>query len=208
MAAPRILTLGVVLLAPAILAAGGERSRSPLPTATPQVAPQRTEAMPTSTVPPHEERPPAPDFAQEPLLQGASAYNVRWQSINGGGKGQVTNATHRVSHSVAQAAIGSTTSATHRIRAGFWHGLLESGDCAITMTGDVNLSGSLTSADIIYLVNHVFKGGSAPQPCSAAGDVNCNGSVTSADVISMVNHVFKGGPVPCDGCTSTLAAGC
>jgi penicillin amidase len=70
----------------------------------------------------------------------------------------------------------------------------------ITMNGDVNLSTTLTSADIIYLVNYVFKSQAAPLPCDASGDVNCSGSVTSADIIYMVNHVFKGDPPPCDIC--------
>jgi subtilisin family serine protease len=70
------------------------------------------------------------------------------------------------------------------------------------MTGDVNNDGSLTSADIIYMVNHVFKSGVAPVPVSEVGDVNCSGSLTSADVIYLVNYVFKGGPAPCDVCTA------
>jgi hypothetical protein len=73
--------------------------------------------------------------------------------------------------------------------------------CTVAITGDVNESGTLTSADIIFEVNFVFKGGATPQPCQAAGDVNCNGSVTSADIIYLVNHVFKGGDAPCDVCT-------
>ena len=137
-----------------------------------------------------------------------AAFSIPWQSINAGGVVNASSSNHRVDHTVRQTASGTSSSAAHRVHAGFWYGLLESENCPITMTGDVNLSGSLTSADIIYLVNHVFKGGAAPLPCSASGDVNCNGSVTSADVISMVNHVFKGGPVPCDGCTSPLASGC
>lgn len=71
----------------------------------------------------------------------------------------------------------------------------------ILLTGDLNLSGTYTSADVILLVNYVFKGGSAPPPCPAAGDVNCSGNVTSADIIILVNHVFKGGPAPCNVCT-------
>jgi hypothetical protein len=70
----------------------------------------------------------------------------------------------------------------------------------ITMCGDCNLSGTLTSSDIILMVNYTFKGGSPPQPCPAAGDVNCDGSNTSSDIIYMVNHVFKGGPLPCNIC--------
>ena len=73
--------------------------------------------------------------------------------------------------------------------------------CPVSLTGDVNESGDLTSADIIAMVNYVFKGGAAPQPCEAAADVNGSGSVTSADIIFMVGHVFKGGAAPQDVCT-------
>jgi hypothetical protein len=67
-------------------------------------------------------------------------------------------------------------------------------------TGDVNVDATLTAADIIFLVNFAFKGGTPPAPVEAAGDTNCSGAVTSADIIQMVNHVFKSGPAPCDAC--------
>jgi hypothetical protein len=72
----------------------------------------------------------------------------------------------------------------------------------IAVTGDVAPPGDgvLTAADIIYLVNYVFKSGPIPNPCPAAADVNCDGSITAADVIFLVNHVFKGGPAPCNVC--------
>jgi hypothetical protein len=73
-------------------------------------------------------------------------------------------------------------------------------ECAILLTGDVNLSSTLTSADIIGLVNYVFKGGAAPQPCPEAGDVNCDSKLTSADIIGLVNYVFKSGAAPCNVC--------
>lgn len=79
------------------------------------------------------------------------------------------------------------------------HGLTHPA-CAIQLHGDVNTSGTVSSADIIYLVNHVFKGGPAPLPCVAAGDANCSGAIGSADVIFLVNCVFKGGDPPCDIC--------
>ena len=77
---------------------------------------------------------------------------------------------------------------------------LYSNICPIEVPGDVNLTGDLTSADIISLVNYVFKSGPDPLPCATSGDVNCSGSITSADVIHMVNHVFKGGIEPCHQC--------
>ena len=64
-------------------------------------------------------------------------------------------------------------------------------------TGDTNFDGVITSADIIHLVNYVFKGGLPPKPVPRSGDVNCSGSITSADVIGLVNYVFKGGIPPC-----------
>jgi len=73
----------------------------------------------------------------------------------------------------------------------------------IIMTGDVNLDGVITSADIIYKVNFVFKGGFKPLPCEGAGDVNCSGTVTSADIIYLVGFVFKGAAPPCDICEAT-----
>jgi hypothetical protein len=81
--------------------------------------------------------------------------------------------------------------------------------CLITLNGDQNNSGTVTSADIITLVGYVFKGGAAPLPCVAAGDVNCSGTVTSADIITLVGYVFKGGAPPCDICNnSPMAASC
>jgi hypothetical protein len=49
--------------------------------------------------------------------------------------------------------------------------------CAVALTGDVNLSGTVTPSDIIYLVNYVLKAGATPLPCRAAGDVNCDGAI-------------------------------
>jgi hypothetical protein len=68
------------------------------------------------------------------------------------------------------------------------------------LVGDANVSASINSADIIFLVNFIFKGGTAPG-CSDArsGDVECSGSITSSDVIYLVNFVFKSGPAPCCG---------
>jgi hypothetical protein len=64
--------------------------------------------------------------------------------------------------------------------------------------GDGDQSDNLTAADLILLVNYIFKAGPEPQPCVAVGDINCDGSATSSDIILLVNHVFKSMPPPCD----------
>ena len=66
--------------------------------------------------------------------------------------------------------------------------------------GDVNRDCAITSADIIYLVNYVFKGGPPPLPSAEAGNVNCQVGITAADIIYLVNYVFKGGDPPLGEC--------
>ena len=63
--------------------------------------------------------------------------------------------------------------------------------------GDINRDGSVTSADVIQLVDYVFKSGPEPQPL-ALGDVNGVPPITSADIVYLVNYIFKGGPPPVD----------
>ena len=70
----------------------------------------------------------------------------------------------------------------------------------VVRAGDVDESDVINSADIVYLVAYVFKGGPEPQPEEYVGDVNCDGVVVSGDIIYMVNYVFKGGDAPCDPC--------
>jgi hypothetical protein len=72
--------------------------------------------------------------------------------------------------------------------------------CPVTLPGDANEDGTTTSADLIYLVNYIFKSGFVPSPCEAVADANCTGSVDSADLIFLVNFFFKSGPAPCDIC--------
>jgi subtilisin family serine protease len=64
--------------------------------------------------------------------------------------------------------------------------------------GDANGDGVVNSADVVYLINYLFKGGPAPNPIQA-GDVNEDGVINSADVVYLINYLFKGGPEPCEG---------
>ncbi len=63
---------------------------------------------------------------------------------------------------------------------------------------DPNNDGTITSADIFYLVNFLFLGG--PPPSGAAGmlsgDANGDGVVNTADIFYLVNYLFLGGPRP------------
>jgi hypothetical protein len=63
--------------------------------------------------------------------------------------------------------------------------------------GDANSSGDITGADIVFLVNFVFKAGPSPGCNGLAGDCDCNGVVNSSDIVYLVNYVYKSGPAPC-----------
>ena len=62
--------------------------------------------------------------------------------------------------------------------------------------GDVNGDGVIDVADVLYLINYLFKNGLAPRPLQA-GDVNCDGRVSISDVVFLVNYLYKNGPPPC-----------
>ena len=80
----------------------------------------------------------------------------------------------------------------------------DSGGCRVDMgaheyhysLGDANGDCVINSADVVFVVNYLFKNGSAPCPIHA-GDANCDGVINSADVVYLINYLFKGGPPPC-----------
>lgn len=73
------------------------------------------------------------------------------------------------------------------------------------MPGDANFDGMITSADVIFVVNYVFKGGPAPDPVRVA-DADASCTVTSADIIALVNFVFRSGQPPQPGCDPVAVA--
>ncbi|MFH1700156.1 MAG: thrombospondin type 3 repeat-containing protein [Candidatus Zixiibacteriota bacterium] len=65
--------------------------------------------------------------------------------------------------------------------------------------GDANGDTQTNVGDAVFIINHVFKGGPAPDPIEAC-DGNCDSQCNVGDAVYMINHVFKSGPAPCAGC--------
>jgi hypothetical protein len=63
------------------------------------------------------------------------------------------------------------------------------------LCGDVNGDGDINVADVVYLVNFIFKGGPPPQPLSA-GDADGDCALNIGDPVHLINYVFKGGDPP------------
>src|SRR5262245_675058 len=64
---------------------------------------------------------------------------------------------------------------------------------AVTENGDANADGAVNISDVIFLINHLFAGGSSPM---GPADVNGDGVVTVGDVLYLINGLFAGGPAP------------
>jgi hypothetical protein len=65
--------------------------------------------------------------------------------------------------------------------------------------GDANGDGAVGVADIVFLINYLFKNGPPPNPL-ASGDENGDCELNPADVIYLLNYLFRGGPPPREGC--------
>jgi len=65
--------------------------------------------------------------------------------------------------------------------------------------GDANGDASTGIADVVYLLNYMFKGGPAPEPL-CVGDADGNGEINIGDAVYVINYVFKGGPMPVIDC--------
>ena len=61
--------------------------------------------------------------------------------------------------------------------------------------GDANSDSKITVADVVWLINYLFKGGPPPVPL-IKGDANGNGKVTVADVVFLISYLFRGGAAP------------
>ncbi len=64
------------------------------------------------------------------------------------------------------------------------------------LRGDANKDSKVSLADIVYLINYLFKFGPAPEP-NQSGDANCDGKVSLGDIVYLINYLFKFGPAPC-----------
>lgn len=63
------------------------------------------------------------------------------------------------------------------------------------IAGDSNGDGIINVADIVYLVNYLYRSGVEPDP-PEAGDATCDDVVDVADVVYLVNYLYRGGPEP------------
>ncbi len=71
----------------------------------------------------------------------------------------------------------------------------DGGSSCTTTCGDPNEDGRVDILDILFLINHKFKGGPGPNN-PAVADLNGSGDINILDIIILINFKFKGGPEP------------
>jgi subtilisin family serine protease len=67
------------------------------------------------------------------------------------------------------------------------------------VAGDANGDEVVDVADAIYLLNYLYKSGSAPEP-PASGDANADCVIDVEDAIYLLNYLYKTGSPPQQGC--------
>ena len=66
--------------------------------------------------------------------------------------------------------------------------------------GDASNDGAVDLGDVVYLLNYLFRGGSAPVLQMCVGDVNSDDAVDLGDAVYILNWLFRGGPLPDPDC--------
>ncbi|MFH1687142.1 MAG: MXAN_6640 family putative metalloprotease [bacterium] len=65
--------------------------------------------------------------------------------------------------------------------------------------GDMNFTGGIDIADLVYMVNYFFNGGPEPLPTVEAADHTCDSAIDIADMVHLVQYMFsQGEPCPCN----------
>jgi hypothetical protein len=123
---------------------------------------------------------------------------LKWQVVSSGSECGTSGVTYRLGAqdgcelcgTVGQLAVGPGSSPSYGINSGYWQE-----DLQPYTRGDVNKDGIIDVADVMYLINYLFIGGSAPDPMWL-GDVTCDDVVDVADVMYLINYLFIGGSPP------------
>jgi hypothetical protein len=65
------------------------------------------------------------------------------------------------------------------------------------MRGDCNADNSVDVSDVVYVMEWIFSGGSAPIPYVFVGDVNCDDEIDISDAVFLISFIFSGDVQPC-----------
>jgi agmatine/peptidylarginine deiminase len=70
-------------------------------------------------------------------------------------------------------------------------------DICTYICGDANRDQNVDAADIVCLLNYLFRDQAPPSPIEA-GDCNLDEEVNASDVVNLINYLFRDGSPPCE----------
>jgi hypothetical protein len=146
---------------------------------------------------------PDEDTLSPPAQSGATAFEIPWQSVNGGGAPS-SSASYRIDASVGQSTIGSATSASYEAGIGYWYGVSGgTSTCDCPYQCDYDEDAFLTALDLSALIDVLFAGRPEVQDpgCpTSRGDFNNDDFPDALDLSGLIDHLFAGSDPPCDPC--------
>jgi hypothetical protein len=128
---------------------------------------------------------------QQTVANAASpdSFQLNRFSINAAGAIDDSSASYRLGLSLGEPVVGTASSASYQMGTGFWY------EPSLLKRGDANGDGIIDAADVVYLLNYLYRNDPPPDPYEA-GDCNCDGEVTAGDVVYLINYLFRGWPPP------------
>jgi hypothetical protein len=105
-----------------------------------------------------------------------------------GGRASSANFSERIGSGGQPGVVGTSQSTS-------FYGLQGYVNTAAFEHGDVNADGNTTIADVVYLINYLFKSGTEPIPLET-GDVDGDNISQIQDAVYLVIYLFKGGSPP------------
>ncbi len=105
-----------------------------------------------------------------------------------GGRASSANFSERIGSGGQPGVVGTSQGTS-------FYGLQGYVNTAAFEHGDANADGNTTIADVVYIINYLFKSGPEPIPLET-GDVNGDNETTIADAVYLVIYLFKGGNPP------------
>jgi hypothetical protein len=147
---------------------------------------------------PTDQKPSAPD--------NRAGEQINWQVISSGGT-DGSSASFGLQGTVGQTAVGGGTSDNYGLTHGFWQEFEGGGGtcCMGPIRGNVDydVGDQIDISDLVFLVDYMFTGGSAPTCWEEAnvdgsGDGPPDGSedIDISDLVYLVDFMFNGGPAP------------
>ena len=133
------------------------------------------------------------------LLAGLNLYTLSWSqdfklftdALNGfGGGTESASFSARIGSGGQPGVIGTSQDANFNAFQGYVH-------TAAYEHGDANADGKVTIADVVYIINYLFKFGPDPIPFET-GDVDCNNKTDIVDAVYLVNYLFRRDKPPCN----------